>query len=689
MKTYPWLAVSIAVLFTVFCKPVLGQRGLIDSLKTTLNQKLPDTTRANTYYDVANAFFKQSQFDSSRYYLKAMPPVCLRVNYVAGLGDYNRLNGVICAHQGLFGDALKFYQTAINQYTKANELKSVGKVYHNLGLLYKMMGDSQHVLAYTRQGVIYMQQAIAINQRLKAVSLLSGNYINLGILYEDLGEFGLGRSCFLKALTVTDPVPASTEDARIIYNNLGKNYNVAGQYEQAIFYLNKSLTINRALNRVSSLVHNYRNLATSYGGLGQTDKALFYADKAVEQVKLCRDASLANSVYRVLAKIYASAGQYDKAYAAVTEHKRMDDSLMSLAKTRTIAQLQGQYAVQQANELATVRANLELAKTRAVAEVEARKVKEIAAIQAEENRRVAQIKATADIEKARAVAELQTKYETQRNVQQIATLDQRNKQRSRQIEYLVGGLGTLLILLSSLVGQYTIIRRRNGQLSAQNQIITASSQQLVGQSEQLRTLMKELHHRVKNNLAIVSSLLSLQASGLRDEKAIQAVRVGQQRVEAMSLIHQRLYQTDRVTTINIQEYLTDLANSLLHAYGYAAADFDLVIDAEEQELDVDVAIPLGLIANELITNAFKYAYTGAQHPRLRIGLHTRDGLTLEVQDNGPGIDQTNWQQRGGRPSFGKRLIASLSDQLEGQFEFIQQNGVLFRLHIPETRLRTA
>jgi two-component sensor histidine kinase len=252
-----------------------------------------------------------------------------------------------------------------------------------------------------------------------------------------------------------------------------------------------------------------------------------------------------------------------------------------------------------------------------------------------------------------------------------------------------GGLAILIILLSLLIRQYYTIRQTNNRLQVQNEIITANSQLLVNQSNQLRTLMKELHHRVKNNLAIVSSLLNLQVSGLQDEKAIQAVRVGQQRVEAMALIHQRLYLTDRVTTINIHQYLADLAESLMQAYGYAPDDFDLTIDAVDRELDVDVAIPLGLIANELITNAFKYAYAGGQRPWLRIGLHNHNGFTLEVQDNGPGIDLADWQQQGRRASFGKRLIASLSEQLEGQFELLRQNGTLFRLHIPETRLQAA
>ena len=678
------------MLLAVVSSSAVAQSRLIDSLKTDLTRRQADTTRAHTYYDIANAFYKQGQLDSAIRYLKLMPPICLRRNDRTGLGDYNRLNGVISMHRGQFEQALTFYQTAIVNYTRAGNLKPVARTYHNLGMLYKMMGESQGVKAYTRQGLTYMQQAIALNQRFKATQLLRGNYINLGIIYEDLGDYKLGRECFYKGLDTINHTQVTPEDARILYNNLGKNYNVEGQYQRAITYLEKALSINETLRKNSSLVHNYRNLATAYNGLGQSEKAVRCAEKALALIGKVDDASLASSVYGILAKTYAGAGRYDKAYAASVVHKQIEDSLMTLTKTRVISQLQGQYAVKQANALATIKANLELAKTQEIARVEAQKAQEIAAIQAEENRRVAQIKAIAEVAKTRAVVGVQAKYKNRKKVHQIAILDGQNQQRTRQIEYMTGGLVLLLALLGSLVGQYVIIRRRNRRLSVQNGIITANSEQLVTQSDQLRVLMKELHHRVKNNLAIVSSLLKLQSNRLDDEKAIQAVRVGQQRVEAMSLIHQRLYQTDQLTTVNMTEYLTDLAASLIRAYGYQPDSFDLQLSVDLPELDVDVAIPLGLIVNELATNAFKYAYDDCLHPLLRIDLRRSEGLsgsgmTLEVQDNGPGIDLTNGQPTGSR-SFGKRLIASLSEQLDGQGEWLRQNGTLFRLSIQHIRL---
>ncbi|GAB3748421.1 sensor histidine kinase [Spirosoma pomorum] len=694
MKGYLLLIHSLVLLLLLVARPTVAQQRKIDSLKNVLALRLPDTIRAQTYYDIANIFYKQNQSDSAVNYLKAMRPICLRVNYRLGLGDYNRLTGIIQMHQGLFEEALMSFQSATTEYAKVNALKSVAMVYNSLGLLYKMMGQTQGVQAYSRQALVYTQKAIALNERLNVPKSLRLNYINIGIIYEDLGDNQLARDYFYKALAPIGQTEVTPEDARILYNNLGKNYNEEGQHQKAITYLEKALAINLPLKKTSSLIHNYRNMATAYDRLKQSDKAIVYVEKALKLSGEVRDASLVSTVYCIAATVYAHASQYDKAYASLVRNKRIEDSLVTIAKTRTISQLQGRYATQQANALATIKANLELAKTEAIARMEAQKARQIAAIQSEEKRREAQIKAAADVEKARAVAELRTKYDTQKKVQQIAELGQRNQERSQQIQYMTGGLGLLFVLLSALVGQYTVIRRTNLRLSVQNGIITANSQQLMNQSDQLRTLMKELHHRVKNNLAIVSSLLKLQLNRLDDEKAIQAVRVGQQRVEAMSLIHQRLYQTDQLTAVNMAEYLSDLADSLMRAYGYQPDEFDLQLNVDLPELDVDVAIPLGLIVNELATNAFKYAYCDNQRPLLRINLlqnknSTGGGMMLEVQDNGPGIEARDWQGANKPRSFGKRLIISLSEQLDGRGEWLKQNGTLFRLSFPASRLTTA
>ncbi len=184
---------------------------------------------------------------------------------------------------------------------------------------------------------------------------------------------------------------------------------------------------------------------------------------------------------------------------------------------------------------------------------------------------------------------------------------------------------------------------------------------------------------------ILSSLLKIQSSRMEDAEAVAAVRQGQQRVEAMSLIHQRLYQTDKVTNINIKEYISDLTESLMSAYGFDPDGFDLQLNIDQEELDVDIAMPLGLILNELITNSFKYAFNDSKRPLLIVNLKTTQGLTLEVQDNGPGLDLNQWDNA--KKSFGKKLIKGLSKQLGGEIFIENRNGAFYRLTIPKEKLK--
>ncbi|MBG8552545.1 histidine kinase dimerization/phosphoacceptor domain -containing protein [Hymenobacter guriensis] len=286
-------------------------------------------------------------------------------------------------------------------------------------------------------------------------------------------------------------------------------------------------------------------------------------------------------------------------------------------------------------------------------------------------------------EVARAVAGVEAAYAAEKQEARIARLAEDNVRQQRQLGALALGAGALALLCGVAVWQYRIIRRTNAKLHATNRTVLENSQRITEQAGRLTVLMQELHHRVKNNLAIVSSLLRLQAKRLTDESAVQAVQEGQQRVEAMALVHQRLYQTEDVTTVDMPRYVADLTDSLMTTYGYTPDSLDLTVNINQTRLEVDVAVPLGLILNELLTNAFKHALPLTPQPALRIYLgrqHDTGKLLLEVQDNGPGISPETAGQS--TTSFGQRLILLLSEQLGGQTHYLNQAGTLFRLLIP-------
>lgn len=179
------------------------------------------------------------------------------------------------------------------------------------------------------------------------------------------------------------------------------------------------------------------------------------------------------------------------------------------------------------------------------------------------------------------------------------------------------------------------------------------------------SLLKEIHHRVKNNLQMVSSLLSLQTKNTRSKAAIEALEEGKSRVKAMALIHQKLYQHDDLSVIEMQGYIESLINSVQSVYKKGGHSINITIDAEGVELDIDRAIPFGLILNELVSNSFKYAFpTDDENGKIYIHLRRTKGQEgfFEYTDNGIGLPEDTDQRA--NTSMGLRLMNRLANQLQ-------------------------
>lgn len=181
-------------------------------------------------------------------------------------------------------------------------------------------------------------------------------------------------------------------------------------------------------------------------------------------------------------------------------------------------------------------------------------------------------------------------------------------------------------------------------------------------------LLKEIHHRVKNNLAVIASLFSLQSNLLQDESMKAILRESQDRVRSMALVHETLY-SHNLATVDFAEYVTSLSTQLIGSYSLTADQVRLETSLEPILLSIDMAVPCGLILNELITNALKHGMTPGQQGTLQIGLrHSGPGrIELEVRDDGRGLP-ADFTLSGGT-SLGKRLIRSLTKQIDGTVEF--------------------
>jgi PAS domain S-box-containing protein len=201
---------------------------------------------------------------------------------------------------------------------------------------------------------------------------------------------------------------------------------------------------------------------------------------------------------------------------------------------------------------------------------------------------------------------------------------------------------------------------------------------------------KEIHHRIKNNLQVISSLLDLQADKFDSPKVIEAFRESQNRVISMALIHEELYKGEKTDTLDFSTYIRELAENLFKTYSLSSKKIHLTMDLEENAFfDMDVAVPLGIIVNELVSNALKHAFLGKDSGEIQIKLHRQrneenkkngiksNNFILTVSDNGVGISRD--LDIKDLESLGIQLITTLVDQLDGELELKNGNGTEFSI----------
>ncbi|MBM1107417.1 histidine kinase [Aurantibacter crassamenti] len=258
---------------------------------------------------------------------------------------------------------------------------------------------------------------------------------------------------------------------------------------------------------------------------------------------------------------------------------------------------------------------------------------------------------------------------------QRALLEQGSKDaliQKKRNDYVIISLVLTLLFLAGLVYAYMRSLKNQRLIARQKEIIESS---LVEKD----SLLKEIHHRVKNNLQMVSSLLSLQTKNTRSKAAIEALEEGKSRVKAMALIHQKLYQHDDLSVIEMQGYIESLINSVQSVYKKGGHNINITIDAEDVQLDIDRAIPFGLILNELVSNSFKYAFPNdEENGKIYIHLRRTKGEEgfFEYTDNGIGLPEDTDERA--NSSMGLRLMNRLANQLQTVLNVDKSNeGVRF------------
>jgi PAS domain S-box-containing protein len=198
-------------------------------------------------------------------------------------------------------------------------------------------------------------------------------------------------------------------------------------------------------------------------------------------------------------------------------------------------------------------------------------------------------------------------------------------------------------------------------------------------------LLKEIHHRVKNNLQVISSLLKLQSRYIQDSRVIEMLKESQNRVRSMALVHEQLYQSKDLSNIDFAEYIQNLAHNLFQAYEMNTGNVKLQTNIDRSCLNIDTAVPCGLIINELVTNSLKYAFLGKSEGKIKIDFNLDDIVcVLTVSDTGVGFPK-DLDYRNAR-TLGLRLVVSLVRQLRGKIELLETVGTAFKITFVKPKL---
>ncbi len=209
-----------------------------------------------------------------------------------------------------------------------------------------------------------------------------------------------------------------------------------------------------------------------------------------------------------------------------------------------------------------------------------------------------------------------------------------------------------------------------------------AQKQIINSLEEKNVLLREIHHRVKNNMQIISSLLSLQSSTIENPEMREVFNESQNRVKSMSMIHEQLYQTDNLSKIDFKIYINGLIKSLFQIYSSSLKQIKWDVDVKEVKLNLETSIPCGLIINELISNSLKHAFKERDSGKITVKMNSyNDLITLIVADNGVGIPN-NFQIENAS-TLGLKLVTNLVKQLEGEMIVNKENGTSFTITFNE------
>lgn len=571
--------------------------------------------------------------------------------------------------------------------TPSNDYIRLAEAYRIKGFVKVVNQDIEGCLAMYKQGILYAKKAKSKYYESSFLNLIGG-------MYQDKGDFDKAIQFFLEAITAAAE-SKSSEMIAYSANCIAEAYSDAGRpisftrpfYEKAL-----QEVLPRKNWQYAGMIHS--NMAKEYMMAGKPDSAQMETKASISYLNRVKMkgyvyATCATDIGEMLTKLksYKEAEQYLlQAYFILDSLKTKDNKLIVLSALSNLYVESGQYnkAIEKGRTLLYL---AYLYRSKIFMRNAYRVLSETAEKKGQPDSALVYYKmfkqwndSIFNETKERTIANAESRMKETIQAKENEELKSSNT-RLRNNSILAAVVAFILLLAALM------IVLANRKIKQKNQALETQKQLIEKQSAEKDILLREIHHRVKNNLQVVSSLLNLQAASISDPKAIEALMASQKRVKAISLIHQNLYAFDDLSTISFTSYVQELYNDLRQLYNKGNIELICTAATEQLEFDIERSVPLGLILNEVITNALKHAFEAQDHGTITISclLDTDEFLIITVADNGKGLPVAFENHISG--SLGFRIIRELTRQLKGTLTCEVNRGTSFVFKIPQRRVK--
>lgn len=557
---------------------------------------------------------------------KTGDPIML-ANYQYAMGNYFYYNSQLDSSEYYLEEALDLNAIKSDHFLHSQILSTQAGIQKING----QMSRSLETALQAKEILVKMDTLILRrNEKVKRIGQISILDNSIGTIYHTMEDYDMAINYYQRAYDLLMGL-GDLQSAGAVMGNIGELYLYTASYNQSIEALELALEQKKTSEAPPrSIALTVFNMGRAFKSLGNLDTAMVEFNKAIRIFQQENSLRELASGYLERGLLWLDNGEYrlarqdcEKALELATSQSNVESRSEACKCLYFIHEKTGNYraSLEYYQDHVTLRDSI----------FNAENIKKLTRLEMEYN------------------------FNRERDLQQLGA-EEKQREYQRSIRLLI--TAALVSMLIAFLFYYLFHQRRKA-----NQLLADKNLEISKALSEKEVLLKEIHHRVKNNLQVISSLLSLQSRQLEDSKAKEAIRASRNRVKSMALIHQKLYQDENLVEVDVQEYIDKLTGSLVSSYQTSDKTVHFHTDVDSIKLDVDSIIPIGLILNELISNALKYAFDNDHSGTIGVSLKERnDGIRLEVSDDGLGLPDTFSIENS--KGLGYRLIIAFAEKLK-------------------------